>query len=126
MKEIIKKYLLRFRKKKCKLIHRRLSPYYLLFVSDYKNLLSCSAVYYYIELRDSEPVKVKSYCHTLIEKKFIKEKVTLLLNQGLIEEKKTPYTAHIVLVKKKDEKQHMCIDYQKLNVKIVIKEFLIL
>ncbi len=50
----------------------------------------------------------------------LKRQLNDLLNQGYIQQNKSPYEALILFVDKKDGKLNMCIDYRDLN-KITIK-----
>jgi hypothetical protein len=50
----------------------------------------------------------------------LKKQLNDLLNQGYIQQNKSPYEALILFVDKKDGKLNMCIDYRDLN-KITIK-----
>eukprot|EP00253_Pinus_taeda_P030836 PITA_30836 len=69
---------------------------------------------------DSTPVNVKPYHYPHHHKTEIECLIQDLLKHGIITESRSPYTAPVVLVKKKDKSFQLCIDYKGLN-KITIK-----
>ena len=50
-----------------------------------------------------------------------REEIRTLLDQEIIRPSKSPWAAPIVLVKKKDDTQRMCVDFRKLN-KVTIND----
>ena len=60
------------------------------------------------------------YCMSIMESLEIKKKIQEFLNKGIICPSTSPCGSPIVLVPKKDETWHMCIDFRALN-KITVK-----
>ena len=74
-----------------------------------------------INLTTDEPVKLAAYRVSPKEKQIIREQVKEMLENKVIEESNSPYSAPVVLVKKKNGKIRFCIDYRKLN-EVTIKD----
>ena len=72
-----------------------------------------------LQLDTEEPVRVKQYPLPHSQMNVVKEEVQAMLDMGVIERSASPYSAPIVLVKKKDGKVRFCIDYRKLNKHLV-------
>ena len=72
-----------------------------------------------LQLDTVEPVRVKQYPLPHSQTSVIKEEVQTMLDMGVIERAASPYSAPIVLVKKKDGKVRFCIDYRRLNKHLV-------
>ena len=68
-----------------------------------------------INLTTNEPVKLAAYRVSPKEKQIIREQVKEMLENKVIEESNSPYSAPVVLVKKKNGKIRFCIDYQKIE-----------
>jgi hypothetical protein len=77
-----------------------------------------------IELEEGgKPMITTSYRHS---KKFndeIEKAIKELLDMGHIRPSSCPFTSSVFLVKKKDGKMRMCIDYRALNKKIVNNKY---
>lgn len=50
-----------------------------------------------------------------VEKEIVREKIQLLLDAGVIRESTSPFASPILLVKKSDGSERMCVDYRELN-----------
>ena len=61
-----------------------------------------------------QPISSRPYVYSL-KKNLIQEEVSKLLSLDLIEPSKAPWSAPVVLVKKKDGSVRFCVDYRKLN-----------
>ena len=57
------------------------------------------------------------------EIKAVKEHINNLIREGVIEESSSMYSSPIVLVKKKSGELRMCVDYRKLNAKVVRDQY---
>lgn len=61
------------------------------------------------------PINLKPYRYSAEQKDVIEQQVKELLQHGMLQESSSPFSAPIVLVKKKDGSWRMCIDYRELN-----------
>lgn len=71
-------------------------------------------------LRD-EVVNYRPYRLAPVEKEKVDEIISDLLAQNIIRESDSPFASPVLLVKKKDGADRMCIDYRALN-KILVKD----
>jgi len=72
-----------------------------------------------IDLKDDRPIAVPPHRLALTEAKFAKDEVTRLKKLGIVYEVKSPYSAPVVVVKKKDGSLRLCVDYRKLNLCVI-------
>ena len=63
---------------------------------------------------DHKPIKQSLRSHLSLHQQTIKEQTAEMMKQGLIEPVSSEWASNVVLVKKTDE-LHFCIDHQKLN-----------
>ena len=63
----------------------------------------------------SGPIVKKSYRIPLSSQKVISDHVSKMLEKGIIEPSSSPYSAPVVLAKKKDGSERFCVDYRALN-----------
>ncbi len=68
-----------------------------------------------IDTGDSRPVRQALRRHPPAHQEAIRQHVTSMLEQGVIEPARSPWASNIVLVKKKDGSLRCCIDYRQLN-----------
>lgn len=78
-------------------------------------------------LQNNEPVYTKNYRLPYAQKKEINDQVKTLLENDLIELSTSAYNSPIIIVPKKSTdgkpKYRMCIDYRKLNKKLIPDKF---
>lgn len=80
-----------------------------------------------LHLKDTQPVYTRNYRTAHSETAEINKQVQKLLDNDLIENSNSEYNSPIILVPKKgkgkDKKWRMCIDYRKLNKKLVADRY---
>lgn len=80
-----------------------------------------------LRLRDDEPVYTKNYRLPHYQRAEIKSQVQKLLESDLIEMSTSPYNSPLIIVPKKStdgtKKYRMCVDYKKLNKKLIPDKF---
>jgi hypothetical protein len=69
----------------------------------------------------SQPINLRPYRHTGLQKDIVKKIVTEMLDSGIIQHNTSPFASPVVLVKKKDDTWRLCVDYRALN-KMTIKD----
>lgn len=74
-----------------------------------------------IELNSKRPVVYRPYRLSHKERENVREMVGDMLDAGIVRESVSEYASPIILVRKKDGKQRMCVDYRMLN-SLTIKE----
>ena len=68
-----------------------------------------------IKLTEEEPVRSQAYPLPYAVRETLKGEISEMLKLGIIQESDSPYSSPIVLVKKKDGSNRLCVDYRKLN-----------
>ncbi|UYV62671.1 hypothetical protein LAZ67_2001503, partial [Cordylochernes scorpioides] len=78
-----------------------------------------------LTLRDKTPVCLRPYRHNLKDNETIKEQISQLLKYGIIKPASSPYSSPVTLARKKGEsdKTRLCIDFRKLNSKLIGDSF---
>ncbi|GFX90889.1 retrovirus-related Pol polyprotein from transposon 412 [Trichonephila clavipes] len=76
-----------------------------------------------IILKDEEPVCLPPRRLAFTERQEVNKQIEEWLNEGIIRPSSSEYASPIVMVKKKDRSSKMCIDYRKLNQKLVKDKF---
>ena len=72
---------------------------------------------------DEQPVHCRLYRASPGQKKLIEIEVDKLLQSRVIEPSESDYAAPVVMVKKKDGTNRLCVDYRRLNKKILNDKF---
>ncbi|GKA69210.1 putative mitochondrial protein [Tanacetum coccineum] len=70
---------------------------------------------------NTPPINIRPYRHPPNQKDVIKLMVKELLESRVIRTSQSPFSSHIVMVKKKDGSWRMCVDYRQLN-KYTVKD----
>ncbi|GFU02392.1 retrovirus-related Pol polyprotein from transposon 412 [Trichonephila clavipes] len=74
-------------------------------------------------LKDEEPVCQPPRRLAFTERQELNKQIEEWLNEGIIRPSSSEYASPIVMVKNKDGSSRMCIDYRKLNQKLVKDKF---
>ncbi|GFW52561.1 retrovirus-related Pol polyprotein from transposon 17.6 [Trichonephila clavipes] len=93
-------------------------------IQDYKPEKTASTdVTMRIILKDEEPVCQPPRRLAFTERQEVNKQIEEWLNEGIIRPSSSKYASPIVMVKMKDGSSRMCIDYRKLNQKLVKDKF---
>ncbi|UYV69323.1 hypothetical protein LAZ67_6003244 [Cordylochernes scorpioides] len=78
-----------------------------------------------LRLKDKTPVCLRPYRHNPRDTEIIKEQIRQLLKYGIIRHASSPYSSPVTLAHKKGEndKSRLCIDFRKLNSKLIGDSF---
>ena len=68
-----------------------------------------------IEVTSEEPIPSKPYAIPYNVRESLNEDIQAMLQMGVIRESKSPYASPVVVVRKKDGTNRVCVDYRKLN-----------
>lgn len=72
-----------------------------------------------ITLEDEIPIYQSPRRLAVCERQSVNKQIDQWLNEGIIQNSRSNYSSPIVLVKKKDNSHRICVDYRKLNKKII-------
>lgn len=75
----------------------------------------CSAVKHRIDIEKNAPCQQKFYKVPLALEDEVEKEVKKLLDNGIIRESQSDWNSPLVVVKKKNGKLRLCVDYRKLN-----------
>lgn len=91
------------------------------FASSLKHLGCTNVTEMSIETTSKQPIVYRPYRLSHKEREQVREMVGEMLDAGIVRESVSEYASPVILVKKKDGKMRMCIDYRLLNA-ITVKE----
>ena len=74
-----------------------------------------NVIQHQITLTDSAPIRSKPYPLPYAIRENLKTEIQEMLDLGIIRISASPYASPIVIVKKKDGSNRICVDYRKLN-----------
>ena len=72
-------------------------------------------VQHQVKLTSNTPVHCKPYRLPYATRQELKKDIKEMLDLGIIRESKSPYASPVVIVKKSDGSNRVCVDYRKLN-----------
>ncbi|KXJ15652.1 Retrovirus-related Pol polyprotein from transposon 297 [Exaiptasia diaphana] len=96
-----------------RVIHKYLST----FSQDDDDIGYCDLVEHRIETTDERPFKIPHRRVPPHQWEEVREYIKKSLARGVIRESSSPYASPVVLVRKKDGKLRLCVDYRCLNAK---------
>ena len=68
-----------------------------------------------IDTGDHPPIKLRPYRTPIHKRKLVEEAVNEMMNSGMIERSKSPWSFPVVIVEKKDGGHRFCMDFRQLN-----------
>ncbi len=74
-----------------------------------------------INTGNAAPIKLRPYRTSPATQNILQQEVSRLLERDVIEESQSPWSAPVVLVRKKDGTHRFCVDYRRLNA-VTIKD----
>ena len=74
-----------------------------------------------IETGDSDPIKIPPHRISPAKLPIVQQEVEDMLKRGVIQHSNSPYSAPIVLARKKDGSWRFCVDYRRLN-EVTVKD----
>ena len=75
-----------------------------------------SVIEHKIDLTDDRPIRCKPYPLPYAKRGEIREEIKNMMDTRIVRELSSPYASPLVVVKKKDGSNRMCVDYRKLNL----------
>jgi hypothetical protein len=72
-----------------------------------------------INLKNPQPISVRPYRYPYFQKSEIEKIITDLLHSWVIRPSQSPFSAHVLLVRKADGGWSLCVDYRALNQETV-------
>lgn len=105
---------------KCRLIDL-LNKYNHCFASTLNELGCTNMAEMTIEVNSNRPIVYRPYRLSYKEREQVRDMVNNLLDAGIIRESVSEYASPIILVRKKDNKLRLCVDFRMLN-SVTVKE----
>lgn len=109
--------------KKREKLNSLLNKYKKQFAFDVGNLGSCNMTEVEIRTTDEIPVHRPPYRVSHEQHKIIREQIDEMLKHNIIRESNSAYASPVVLVKKPDNTWRFCVDYRKLNKKVITDSY---
>ena len=74
-----------------------------------------SIIEHRVHLIDNRPIRCRPYALPYAVREEIQEEIQEIINTGITRKSDSPYASPMVVVKKKDGSDRICVDYRKLN-----------
>ena len=74
-----------------------------------------SMIQHKIVLKSDQPVRIKAFPLPYSVRSDLNKDIAEMLEMGIIQESTSPYASPVVIVKKKDGSNRICVDYRNLN-----------
>ena len=74
-----------------------------------------SLTQHHIKLTSDQPVRSRQYPVPYSLRESLKKNIADMMKMGVIRESSSPYASPVVVVKKKDNTNRICVDYRRLN-----------
>ena len=81
----------------------------------YRHPGETDVIQHQIKLTDDKPIRCKSYPLPYAMRDELRNEVDIMLKMGVVRPSTSPYVSAIVMVKKKDGSNRVCVDFRKLN-----------
>ena len=75
-----------------------------------------SLAQHHMKLTSDQPVRSRPYPVLYSLRETLKKDITDMMKMGVISESSSPYASPVVVVKKKDNTNCICVDYRRLNI----------
>jgi len=72
---------------------------------------------------EHKPVQRRPYRLSAEEKRLVTEKIQQMIETNVIRPRSSPFASHMLLVKKKDGSDRLCIDFRELNANTVSDKY---
>ena len=89
------------------------------FAFSNKQLGRCTLVEVDIKVSDDLPIRSLPYRMSPVQRQVVDEQIGDMLSNGVIRKSNSAYASPVVLVKKADGRWRFCVDYRKLNKKVI-------
>ena len=96
-------------------VHKMIQDFRDAFSSEEEPLGKTEVVQHHIDTGNSRPIKLRKHRTPINMEEIVKAEVGDMLRKGVIQPSDSPWSAPIVLVRKKDGSHRFCVDYRRLN-----------
>ena len=74
-----------------------------------------SVITHRVDTGEAAHIKCRPYRHVMAEQRELDKMISAFLDAGLIRESTSPWSAPVVMVRKKDGTHRFCVDWRRLN-----------
>ena len=92
-----------------------------LFAFDLKDLSTCNVGCHKLRttVKDCQPIHTHPYPKSVTERNTMKKEIELMLELGIIEHSKSPWSSPVIIVMKKDKTRRFVVDYRNVNAILI-------